>query len=73
MRLISDWKTVLQRAWSIRLLFVAGLLSGVEMTLPYLDFLPIPMGVFASLSFATTVSAFWARLVAQNNMPRPHE
>ena len=43
MRLINEWRAVLRRAWSIRLMLLAGLLSGIEVVLPLLDgVLPIP-------------------------------
>jgi hypothetical protein len=62
--LIYDWRTVLTRAWSIRLALVAGLLSGLEVLLPLMqDF--IPRGPFGAASFVVTVAAVIARLVAQ--------
>ena len=48
MRLVAEWWRVLRYAWSIRLLVLAGLLSGAEIALPLIqDLLPIPRGVFA--------------------------
>ena len=68
MRLIADWRRVLRRAWSIRLMIAAGLLSGVEVALPLLDgFVPVPAGIFAALSALTTAAAFVARLLAQKD------
>lgn len=69
MKLDSDWKDVLRKAWSIRLIIIAGLFSGLEVALPFLDgFMPIPRGVFAVLSFVATGGAFVARLVAQQSL-----
>lgn len=69
MRLVAEWWRVLRYAWSIRLLVLAGLLSGAEIALPLIqDLLPIPRGVFAGLSFAATAGAFVARLVAQQSI-----
>lgn len=69
MRLIADWRRVLRRAWSIRLMILAGILSGVEVALPLLDGLvPAPAGVFAGLSALTTTGAFVARLLAQKDI-----
>jgi hypothetical protein len=63
--LIADWQWVLKRSWSVRFIAIAALLSGFEVLLPLLsDF--IPRGVFAVLSFLTTVAAFVARLVVQS-------
>ena len=65
--LIRDWRQVLKRAWSVRLILTAGLLSGAEVALPLLP-LPIPPGLFAALSAFTTAAAFVARLLAQKDM-----
>ena len=65
--LIRDWRQVLKRAWSVRLILAAGLLSGVEVALPLLP-LPLPAGIFAALSALTTAAAFVARLLAQKDM-----
>ncbi len=37
MRLIPDWRRVLARAWSIRLLALLILFSGLEVALPFFD------------------------------------
>jgi hypothetical protein len=69
MRLIDGWRAVLRKAWSIRLILLAALLSGVEVALPLLDgVLPIPPGIFAALSFVTVAAAFIARVVAQKDL-----
>ncbi len=69
MRLVDNWRAVLRRAWSIRLILLAGLLSGIEVALPLVgDTLPIPPGIFAGLSFLFTAGAFVARFVAQKGV-----
>lgn len=67
--LVPEAGRVLRRAWSIRFIVLAALFSGVEIALPYLDgLLPIGRGVFAILTFAATVGAFVARIVAQRSV-----
>nr|WMC97961.1 hypothetical protein RAR13_04390 [Aminobacter aminovorans] len=69
MKIVANWRAVLRCAWSIRLMILAGLLSGIEVALPLLDgLLPIPPGVFAALSGLTVAAAFIARLVAQKGL-----
>ncbi|MBS7741428.1 MULTISPECIES: hypothetical protein [unclassified Chelatococcus] len=69
MRLVPNWREVLRYAWSIRLLILAGALSGAEVALPLLqEILPIHRGVFASLCALTVCGAFVARIVAQNSV-----
>lgn len=66
--LIANWREVLKRAWSVRLILLAALLSGVEAMLPYIA-LPIPPGIFAGLTLVVTMAAFAARLLAQKENP----
>lgn len=67
--LVWNWRQILRYAWSIRLILVAGLLSGTEVALPLLQsVLPVPAGVLAFLSFLATAGAFVARLVAQETV-----
>ena len=66
MQLVPDWRHVLRKAWSVRLILLAGLLTGVEVVLPLLgDAYPIPTGLFAALSLIVTMAAFVMRLVSQ--------
>lgn len=69
MRPVPNWRAVLRRAWSVRLILLAGALSGAEVAMPLLDgLLPIPRGVFAALSGLATALAFGARLIAQKDV-----
>jgi len=64
-----DWKSILKRAWSVRLIGISVVMSGAEVALPYLDgVLPVEPGIFALLSFGTTIAAGVARLVAQREL-----
>lgn len=67
--LVSNWRDVLRKAWSVRLLLLAGLLSGLEVALPLIDGVyEIQRGVFAALSGVTVAGAFVARIVAQKGL-----
>jgi hypothetical protein len=67
MKLLSNWQDVIKRAWSMRLMLLAAILSGVEVVLPFFSE-AIPRGVFAVLSGVTVAAAFVARLVAQKGV-----
>lgn len=67
MKLSDDWKEVLRKAWSIRFIILAGVLSGLEVALPYFATL-MPRGTFAALSSVAIGAAFIARLVAQKGL-----
>jgi hypothetical protein len=68
MKLAPNWREVLRYAWSIRLMLLAAVFSGLEVALPLMrDFFPIDPGVFAILAFLATAAAFVARLIAQRN------
>lgn len=64
MKLYDNWRVIIRKAWSMRLMGLAALLSGVEVALPlFVD--ALPRGVFAGLSICAVSGAFVARLVAQ--------
>lgn len=67
MKLIADWKRVVRKAWSIRLLLLAGVLSAFEVALPFFGD-GMPRGTFAALSGLSVGGAFVARLLAQKDM-----
>ncbi|RWO23381.1 hypothetical protein [Mesorhizobium sp.] len=69
MRVVDNWRAVLKHAWSVRLLFVAAVLSGLEVALPLLHgLLPISPLVFAGLSGICVCGAFIARFVVQEKL-----
>lgn len=67
MKLLADWKDILKKAWSIRLMILAGLLTGAEMILPMFSD-AIPNKLFAVLTFVCVSLALVARLLAQNEV-----
>lgn len=67
MVLIPDWREVLRKAWSVRLMLLAGVLTGMEVVLP-LFVHDIPRNVFAVLSGVTVCAALVARLLAQKDL-----
>ena len=69
MTLLANWREVLHRAWSVRLMVLAAFMSGIEVVIPLLDgYVDIQRGIFAVLSFIATAGAFAARLIAQNDL-----
>lgn len=68
MRLVENWRLLLRRAWSVRLMLLAGVLSGAEVVLPLVCADVLPVGVFAVLSFLVTAGAMVARVVAQDGV-----
>jgi len=66
-RLYDNWKEIIRKAWSIRFIAMAGLLSGFEVILP-LFHEDIPRHIFASLSLFFVTAAFIARIVAQRDV-----
>jgi len=66
---VPEWRRIIRHAWSVRLLFVAAILSGLEAALPYLP-LPIPPGALAGLTVVVVAAAFVARIVAQKEFNR---
>jgi hypothetical protein len=67
MKLYDNWKEIVQKAWSIRFIILAGVLSAIEVVLPlFFDY--FDRGVFASLSFIAVSAAFISRLIAQKDV-----
>ena len=67
MMLKSDWKKILRKAWSVRLIILAGVFTGLEVVVPLLDD-AFPRNVFAVLSGITTAAALIARVIMQKNL-----
>lgn len=69
MTLLPDWKRLLRKTWSIRLVILSAILSGFELILPlFVD--TIPRNLFAALSMCSAIAAGIARVVAQPKMER---
>jgi len=69
MTLLPEWRWLLRKAWSIRLVVLAGLLSGCEVVLPlFVD--SLPRNVFAGLSIIAAIGGAFARIVDQPKMER---
>jgi hypothetical protein len=67
-KLYSNWYDIVKKAWSIRFIVLAGLLTAAEVILPMFEN-DIPRNVFAFLSLGAVAGAFISRLVAQQNLP----
>lgn len=67
MTLAPDWKTILRKAWSVRLIAAAAVLSGAEFAFPLFGD-HMPRLVFALGGFALTAAALVARIVAQEGL-----
>jgi hypothetical protein len=67
MRLHRQWKKIAKKAWSFRLLAVAGLLSTGEILLPMFSD-AMPRRAFAILTFLIITGAMLARLLVQKDM-----
>ena len=69
MNIVPEWRWLVRKAWSIRLVALAGLLSGCEVVLPlFVD--AMPRNVFAVLSLLAAVGSAFARIVDQPKMDR---
>jgi len=65
-KLHSDWEFIITRSWSIRFVFMAFVLSGLEVFMPlFVDTTVVPKIYYASAIAIVTGAAFVARLVAQ--------
>ena len=67
MKLLDDWKRIARKAWSVRLMLAAGVLSGAEAVVPMLGGY-LPRRTFAIVVFVVVMGALVARFVAQRSM-----
>jgi hypothetical protein len=67
MKLYTNWKEIVKKAWSIKFIILAGMLSAAEVVLPlFFDY--FDRGTFAILSFIAVSGAFVSRLIAQKDI-----
>jgi hypothetical protein len=60
-KLGDNWKDILKKAWSVRLMIVAAILTGLEALLPF-------FAVPKLLMFGLVASGLLARLMAQKDL-----
>lgn len=69
LRLTEDWKRIVKKAWSVRLMVLAAILSGVEVCLSFLGGISgVAQGAFAAIAGLVSMAALAARLIAQQSM-----
>lgn len=67
MRLTYEWKDILAKAWSVRFMVLAALLTALEVAMPFFIH-DMPRGLFAVASGVTTVAALVARVIVQRDL-----
>lgn len=72
MRVLSDWRWLLRRAWSVRLALLAAVLSAIEIFVQLLA-ATRPTPWFAMAAALTSLAAALARIVAQPHATPPKE
>lgn len=66
-----EWRALLRYAWSLRLIAIAALLSGIEVALTiFADDPPIGRLLYALISLVVSVGAFSFRLIAQKEFEK---
>lgn len=71
MMLLPNWKTIVTKAWSVRFMAIAAVLSGLESVAAIAgDSLAkqMPTGLYAAIVAVITALALVARIVAQNSL-----
>jgi len=68
MKIIPEWRAILRRAWSVRLIVLAVLFSAAEVAVPLILPGMVPPLVFAGLSALASVGALVSRLILQKDL-----
>lgn len=65
--LVANWRTVLKKAWSIRLWALAAVFEASGVVLPlFVD--TMPRAAFSVLALITAAGGIWARLIEQKGV-----
>lgn len=71
MKPVSNWRTVIRKAWSVRFMILGLVFIGLEAALPLLHgVLPVGPGVFAALTGLSIAGAFVSRIVMQKDLSK---
>jgi hypothetical protein len=70
MKLYSNWRDIARKAWSIRLIVLAGVMTGLEALVTFfgVDWIPLPHWLRMVLITLLMGGAFVARLVSQKGI-----
>lgn len=68
MRLVSNWRRILRKSWSIRATAICGALAGLVIGLPLLEGIIPPMWLFWAVIAASTAAPTAARLFKQREI-----
>lgn len=68
LHLVSDWKLIAKRAWSLKFCAIALVLTTAEVYVAFAKPDSIPAGVFAIGCAVITLAAMAARVVAQKEL-----
>lgn len=66
MTLRNDWRHIMRKAWSMRLMILAGILTALEVILP-LFAEDVPRGFFVGMNLLIIPAAMVARVVSQKD------
>lgn len=66
MQPIANWRAVLRYAWSVRLMLLLAVLSGLEVLLQFAGAILLPPMTLGIVSCVVTTLALVARFVAQD-------
>ena len=67
MTLHDNWQTLIRKAWSVKFMVLAFLLTMAEVMLPFFSD-AVPPKLFAVLSGLAVAGAFVSRLIAQKDL-----
>ena len=69
----ENWENILKLSWSVRLMALSAVLSGIGTGLaiaqPYLGINPLAIAAFVgAITMATSLIGIWARLIKQQGL-----
>lgn len=70
MKLNENWRRILGKSWSLRLVALIGALQVIDAVLPLLVGATLPPGALKALSILAAIGAAAARIMAQPDIER---
>lgn len=65
--LVDNWRDIVRRAWSVRLIGLSLVMMAAQAALPYLGDV-IPPRIMATATFLVTIGAGLSRIMTQKNL-----
>ena len=68
MKLVEDWKAILQKAWSVKFNIAAAFFGALEIAIVLIKPAAVPNGIFVTIAFFISLATPYFRVQAQKEL-----